>query len=78
MIFSINQKDDVEALPGYLSLHQGPDGLSVKWTPNQLMNGCCEEDQSAIDRRYQFSVKNYSFVSIQNTLVCFWHSEHGY
>ncbi|KAK2161894.1 hypothetical protein LSH36_108g07045 [Paralvinella palmiformis] len=44
------QKDDVETLPGYLSLHQGPDGLSVKWTPNQLMNGCCEEDQSAIDR----------------------------
>ncbi|XP_048375292.1 small G protein signaling modulator 2 [Sphaerodactylus townsendi] len=32
-------KDDMEALPGYLSLHQSTDSLTLKWTPNQLMNG---------------------------------------
>jgi hypothetical protein len=30
----------MEAMPGYLSLHQTPVGLVIKWTPNQLMNGC--------------------------------------
>lgn len=33
------QKDDLEAIPGYLSLHQSADSLTLKWTPNQLMNG---------------------------------------
>jgi len=37
------QNNDVELLTGYLSLHQDGDQLSVKWTPNQLMNGCSEE-----------------------------------
>jgi len=37
------QNNDVELLAGYLSLHQDGDQLSVKWTPNQLMNGCSEE-----------------------------------
>ncbi|KAG8122718.1 hypothetical protein E2320_018218 [Naja naja] len=32
-------KDDMEAIPGYLSLHQSSDSLTLKWTPNQLMNG---------------------------------------
>ena len=45
------QKEDVEKLAGYLSLHQGTEGLTVKWTPNQLMNGCCEEKEEDIDRR---------------------------
>lgn len=26
-------------MPGYLSLHQMTNSLTVKWTPNQLMNG---------------------------------------
>ncbi|CAG9770806.1 unnamed protein product [Ceutorhynchus assimilis] len=39
-------KDDVtEPMPGYLSLHQTPSGLTIKWTPNQLMNGFTEESQ---------------------------------
>lgn len=33
------QRDDMEAVPGYLSLHQTADGMTLKWTPNQLMNG---------------------------------------
>uniref|UniRef100_H3BF94 Small G protein signaling modulator 2 n=1 Tax=Latimeria chalumnae TaxID=7897 RepID=H3BF94_LATCH len=32
-------KEDVEAIPGYLSLHQSLEHLTLKWTPNQLMNG---------------------------------------
>lgn len=37
------QKDFVEPLPGYLSLHQSPRSLTIKWTPNQLLNGNNEE-----------------------------------
>ncbi|XP_025022940.1 small G protein signaling modulator 2 isoform X2 [Python bivittatus] len=35
----VQPKDDMEAIPGYLSLHQSSDSLTLKWTPNQLMNG---------------------------------------
>ncbi|XP_064585636.1 small G protein signaling modulator 2 isoform X7 [Zonotrichia leucophrys gambelii] len=35
----VQPKDDLEAIPGYLSLHQSADSLTLKWTPNQLMNG---------------------------------------
>ncbi|MGH0168308.1 UNVERIFIED_CONTAM: hypothetical protein FKN15_054046 [Acipenser sinensis] len=31
-------RDDMEAIPGYLSLHQTADIMTLKWTPNQLMN----------------------------------------
>lgn len=34
-----SQKDVTEPMPGYLSLHQMTNSLTVKWTPNQLMNG---------------------------------------
>lgn len=33
------KRDDMEAIPGYLSLHQTADIMTLKWTPNQLMNG---------------------------------------
>ncbi|NXT22273.1 SGSM1 protein, partial [Syrrhaptes paradoxus] len=36
---SLPQRDDMEAIPGYLSLHQTADIMALKWTPNQLMNG---------------------------------------
>ncbi|KAF0291052.1 Small G protein signaling modulator 1 [Amphibalanus amphitrite] len=37
-------------LPGYLSLHQLPDCLVIKWTPNQLMNGCHSEGGEPNDK----------------------------
>ncbi|KAF5307401.1 hypothetical protein FQR65_LT06915 [Abscondita terminalis] len=33
-----------EPMPGYLSLHQSANCLTIKWTPNQLMNGFTESD----------------------------------
>ncbi|XP_032458667.1 small G protein signaling modulator 1 isoform X5 [Phocoena sinus] len=35
----VQPRDDMEAVPGYLSLHQTADVMMLKWTPNQLMNG---------------------------------------
>ncbi|XP_051515029.1 small G protein signaling modulator 1 isoform X2 [Myxocyprinus asiaticus] len=35
----VQPRDDMEAIPGYLSLHQTADFMTLKWTPNQLMNG---------------------------------------
>ncbi|XP_031790144.1 small G protein signaling modulator 2 [Piliocolobus tephrosceles] len=35
----VQPKEDMEAVPGYLSLHQTAESLTLKWTPNQLMNG---------------------------------------
>ncbi|KAM6156005.1 small G protein signaling modulator 1 [Rhynchocyon petersi] len=35
----VQPSDDMEAVPGYLSLHQTADIMTLKWTPNQLMNG---------------------------------------
>ncbi|XP_058455911.1 small G protein signaling modulator 1-like isoform X2 [Malaya genurostris] len=37
-------KDASEAMPGYLSLHQTVQSLTIKWTPNQLMNGYTESE----------------------------------
>ncbi|KAM6051126.1 small G protein signaling modulator 1 isoform 5-T5 [Theristicus caerulescens] len=34
----VQPRDDMEAIPGYLSLHQTADIMALKWTPNQLMN----------------------------------------
>lgn len=36
--------DVTEPMPGYLSLHQGPGTLTIKWTPNQLMNGFVDHE----------------------------------
>ncbi|MEE6511140.1 hypothetical protein FKM82_017590 [Ascaphus truei] len=35
----VQPRDDMEVIPGYLSLHQTADAMTLKWTPNQLMNG---------------------------------------
>lgn len=32
-------------MPGYLSLHQTAHSLTIKWTPNQLMNGYPDADK---------------------------------
>jgi len=51
-VFVCTQNSDVELLAGYLSLHQDGDQLLVKWTPNQLMNGCSEDaDESLPTKR---------------------------
>ena len=49
--FLFGCQEDKEALAGYLSLHQCTEGLIIMWTPNQLMNGCCDETQDETDRR---------------------------
>ncbi|XP_077868297.1 small G protein signaling modulator 1 [Saccoglossus kowalevskii] len=46
----VQPKEDIELVPGYLSLHQGVEGLTIKWTPNQLMNGCSEDSESETDK----------------------------
>ncbi|KAL0965662.1 hypothetical protein UPYG_G00284130 [Umbra pygmaea] len=40
----VQPRDDMEAIPGYLSLHQTADVMTLKWTPNQLMNGTLADD----------------------------------
>ncbi|XP_056612631.1 small G protein signaling modulator 2 isoform X6 [Triplophysa dalaica] len=35
----VQPKKDMEVLRGYLSLHQTAETLTLKWTPNQLING---------------------------------------
>ncbi|XP_062241876.1 small G protein signaling modulator 2 isoform X2 [Platichthys flesus] len=35
----VQPKKEMEMLRGYLSLHQAGDNLTLKWTPNQLING---------------------------------------
>ncbi|XP_053726870.1 small G protein signaling modulator 1 isoform X1 [Synchiropus splendidus] len=46
----VQPRDDMEAIPGYLSLHQAAESMKLKWTPNQLMNG------SVGDLEYERSV----------------------
>ena len=36
-----------DPIPGYLSLHHNHHGLTLKWTPNQLMNGYSEHSRLA-------------------------------
>ncbi|XP_062138758.1 small G protein signaling modulator 1 [Drosophila sulfurigaster albostrigata] len=43
-------KDVAELMPGYLSLHQHIQTLTIKWTPNQLMNGYNEAEEEEIDK----------------------------
>ncbi|KAH8399920.1 hypothetical protein KR215_004239 [Drosophila sulfurigaster] len=46
-------KDVSEPMPGYLSLHQSVQSLTIKWTPNQLMNGY--NDTDGVDKSYYWS-----------------------
>ncbi|KAJ3618126.1 hypothetical protein MTP99_006154, partial [Tenebrio molitor] len=43
--------DVSQPMPGYLSLHQTASGLTIKWTPNQLMNGFTDEVQDKRQER---------------------------
>ncbi|CAH1107596.1 unnamed protein product [Psylliodes chrysocephalus] len=44
LVLPVNS-DLSKPIPGYLSLHQMPQGLAIKWTPNQLMNGFVDDSQ---------------------------------
>ncbi|CAG9857477.1 unnamed protein product [Phyllotreta striolata] len=44
LVLPVNS-DLSKPIPGYLSLHQMAQGLAIKWTPNQLMNGFVDESQ---------------------------------
>ncbi|XP_078599808.1 small G protein signaling modulator 2-like isoform X15 [Branchiostoma floridae x Branchiostoma japonicum] len=46
----VQPKEDMEPVPGYLSLHQTADNLTIKWTPNQLMNGSIDSNEGDADR----------------------------
>ncbi|XP_019615643.1 PREDICTED: small G protein signaling modulator 2-like isoform X6 [Branchiostoma belcheri] len=46
----VQPKEDMEPVPGYLSLHQTADNLTIKWTPNQLMNGSIDSTEGDADR----------------------------
>lgn len=49
-------------MPGYLSLHQSAQCLTIKWTPNQLMNGYTESEVK--DKR--FAPRKHQIL-----LICF-------
>lgn len=49
-------------MPGYLSLHQSAQSLTIKWTPNQLMNGYSESDVQ--DKRFFNLVSHIEYTRI--------------
>ncbi|XP_071093695.1 small G protein signaling modulator 1-like isoform X5 [Haliotis cracherodii] len=57
----VQPKEDIGHLAGYLSLHQSGEGLMIMWTPNQLMNGCCDEVGEETDRSmyWEFAMTIY-------------------
>ncbi|XP_063219089.1 small G protein signaling modulator 2-like [Bacillus rossius redtenbacheri] len=59
-------KDLNEPIPGYLSLHQTTRSLTIKWTPNQLMNGyieCEVQDKSSFwDYALNMTVEEVVYV----------------
>lgn len=52
----VQPRDDMEAIPGYLSLHQTADVMTLKWTPNQLMNGNMGEVDSERSVYWDFAM----------------------
>lgn len=43
-------------MPGYLSLHQTANSLTIKWTPNQLMNGYSDNDSTDKSSYWAYSL----------------------
>lgn len=43
-------------MPGYLSLHQTVSSLTIKWTPNQLMNGYNETEVADKTSYWKYSL----------------------
>ncbi|XP_036370734.1 small G protein signaling modulator 1-like isoform X4 [Octopus sinensis] len=67
----VQPKEDIEALPGYLSLHQSAEGLTIKWTPNQLMNGCYEDKEDDFDRRDGYR-RFYQSLEERQKKILYW------
>ncbi|XP_030392644.1 small G protein signaling modulator 2 isoform X4 [Gopherus evgoodei] len=61
----VQPKDDMEAILGYLSLHQSADSLTLKWTPNQLMNGTLRD--SELERSVYW---DYALIVPFSQIVC--------
>uniref|UniRef100_A0A1I8N8I1 Uncharacterized protein n=1 Tax=Musca domestica TaxID=7370 RepID=A0A1I8N8I1_MUSDO len=49
-------KDVSEPMPGYLSLHQNIQSLTIKWTPNQLMNGYTDNEGSDLSSYWAYAL----------------------
>lgn len=43
-------------MPGYLSLHQTVQSLTIKWTPNQLMNGYTDTEGSDMSSYWTYAL----------------------
>ncbi|XP_073735371.1 small G protein signaling modulator 2 isoform X5 [Callorhinus ursinus] len=61
----VQPKEDMEAVPGYLSLHQSAESLTLKWTPNQLMNGTLGD--SELEKSVYW---DYALVVPLSQIVC--------
>ncbi|XP_072018949.1 small G protein signaling modulator 2-like [Amphiura filiformis] len=67
----VQPKEDIQQIPGYLSLHQTHEHLTIKWTPNQLMNGGGSEgDENEGDK----SPKSPKTISprLNGRIVVYW------
>ncbi|KAM4795704.1 small G protein signaling modulator 2 [Rhinophrynus dorsalis] len=60
----VQPKEDKEAIPGYLSLHQSGENLTLKWTPNQLLNGTLGELEKSVFWDYALVVPISQIVCI--------------
>lgn len=71
----VQPSDNVEALPGYLSLHQNNSSLEIKWTPNQLMKGKkSEKDNSKQEEDNNSVFWDYALnIDIEDTVYLHCH-----
>lgn len=67
------QKDVTKPLAGYLSLHQTPNTLTIKWTPNQLMNGYSENDPSDTTSYWDYSMN----INVEDIVYVHCHQSSG-
>ncbi|CAF1300414.1 unnamed protein product [Rotaria sordida] len=62
-----------DPIPGYLSLHLDQNGLTLKWTPNQLMNGCSSGTKSLKSNSQETnSLDSHSPIDISKRSSILW------
>uniref|UniRef100_A0A1A9WDB8 Rab-GAP TBC domain-containing protein n=1 Tax=Glossina brevipalpis TaxID=37001 RepID=A0A1A9WDB8_9MUSC len=66
-------KDLNEPIPGYLSLHQNIQSLTIKWTPNQLMNGYNDSDAKDLNTYWAYAVN----INIDEVVYVHCHQNRG-